>query len=338
MDYGRILDANLNRAREGLRVVEEICRFQLNDQKLFERLKALRHLLKQGEATFQPTPLLSREVATDVGKEPHPLEQQRRDLKGLLKANCKRVEESLRVLEEFSKLQGNGGELFKKGRFAVYQLEQEIVLQLPPTADFSVYLLTDDSYLSQPDFFSVLEACLQAGVTALQYRAKQITGREMYQQGEQLRELTNKYRLPLLINDRLDLALAVGADGVHLGQSDLPLEVAQKLLGDKIIGVSASTYEQAVTAIQQGADYIGLGPIYATATKLDTLPPCGLGLISRLKAEFPKTELVAIGGLTTINAGEVLQSGADGLAIISAILGSPHPTTAVQEFKKIKTR
>lgn len=335
MDYGRILDVNLNRAREGLRVVEEVCRFHMNSQKYFLRLKELRHLLKEAETNLAITPVLFREADSDVGKEPHPLEKTRRDLKGLLRANCRRVEESLRVLEEFSKFYGEGGDIFKKARFAVYELEKELILKLPDTADYSLYLITDDVYLDNPDIFMVLEDCIKAGITALQYRAKNKTGREMLKECGKLRDLTGRYDIPFIVNDRLDLALAVDADGVHLGQEDLPFETAKKYMGDKIIGISATSYKEGEEAIIKEADYIGLGPVFATTTKKDASPPCGAGTLSRLKAEFPDVRVVAIGGIDLNNAAEVIKAGTDGLAIISAVLGSANPAEAVKKFKAL---
>lgn len=332
MNYARILDVNLNRAREGLRVIEEICRFYLNDQKYFFRLKELRHNLKEAESLFQVNQVLFRDAESDVGKEPHPLEKSRRNLKELLTANCKRVEESLRVLEEFSKPYNGGGDIFKKCRFAMYELEKELILRIRKVIDFSVYLVTDDIYLSKPDLFLVIEECIKAGVTVLQYRAKNKTSRQMMEDCKVLRNLTRKYNIPLIINDRLDLALAVEADGVHLGQDDLPFDVAKRYIGDGIIGISASTYEEGEEAISKGADYIGLGPVFATPTKKDANPPCGIETLFRLKSNFPDTKVVAIGGIDLSNASQVIKAGANGLAIVSAILGSGEPAEQVKKF------
>ncbi|HEY3424802.1 MAG TPA: thiamine phosphate synthase [Negativicutes bacterium] len=201
--------------------------------------------------------------------------------------------------------------------------------------DYSVYLLTDDYYLKNDNIFSVIETCLQAGVSVLQYRAKEKTSREMLRQAERLRVLTRHYNIPLIINDRLDIALAVDADGVHLGQSDLPLAVARRLMGDKHVGVSATCYEEGREAIMQGADCIGIGPVFPTATKKDAKPACGLTALVRLKSEFPEARLVAIGGITPDNAAAVLQAGAEGLAVISAILGARQPAEAVASFRKL---
>lgn len=202
--------------------------------------------------------------------------------------------------------------------------------------DYHIYLLTDDVYLQGPEWLTALEACLVAGVTAVQYRAKQKTGRAMLKDAEQVKRLTERYQVPLIINDRIDLAMAVDAEGVHLGQSDLPYAVARRLLGEKKeIGLSSSSYEEGKASILAGADCIGVGPIYPTPTKKDAKPPCGLTNLSRLKAEFPTATLIAIGGISLANAAPVLAAGADGLAIISAILGNSDPAAAVTGFKEV---
>jgi thiamine-phosphate pyrophosphorylase len=198
--------------------------------------------------------------------------------------------------------------------------------------DYSVYLVTDDSYLNRDGFYQVVELALQNGVTLLQYRSKERSGREMLREAKLLRELTRKHDTPFIINDRLDIALAVDADGLHLGQEDLPLVVARKHLGKKIIGVSATCYEEAQKAVLQGADYVGVGPVFPTLTKKDAKPPCGLTELQRLKSEFPQVPWVAIGGIDLNNVHEVIRAGADGAAIISAILGSDDPCGAVRRF------
>lgn len=335
MELFRIIDANLNRAREGIRAVEEISRFYLNDQDIFLKLKKLRHYLIEGEKSLGISAIIFRKSGSDVGKKPHQIENDRGDLRELLEANANRVEESLRVLEEFSKLHGYSGELFKKARFSMYELEQEIFLKLPQPLDYSLYLATDDYYLKRCNIYNIIEQSLQAGVTVLQYRSKEKTSREMLAEAQNLRKLTKRYQIPLIINDRLDLALAVEADGVHLGQDDLPFDIAKKYMGEKAIGISTTSYEESRAAILAGADYIGLGPIFETPTKKDANPPCGVETVIRLKKEFPKAKIIAIGGINLKNAAGVLTAGADGLAVISAILGSSKPARETAAFRKI---
>ncbi len=335
MELLRIVDANLNRAREGLRVVEEIGRFYLNDRELYLKFKQLRHLLKDGEKSFETAPYLFRQSEIDVGAESDYLESERKNLNEVITANFKRVEESLRVLEEYSKLLRGKSEYFKQARFITYELEKVIMLKMPKSIDYSLYLVTDDVYLKDPSIFSVIEQCIMSGVTVLQYRAKEKTSREMLREAERLREMTKKHGIPLIINERMDLALAVDADGVHMGQDDLTYEKAKRYLGDRIIGISSSTYKQAKEAIENGADYIGHGPIFPTPTKKDAHPACGMKSIADIRIEFPDAKIIAIGGINLENSERVIKAGADGFAVVSAVLGSVDPSGAVKRFKDI---
>jgi thiamine-phosphate pyrophosphorylase len=201
--------------------------------------------------------------------------------------------------------------------------------------DYSIYLVTDDYYLNIDGSYQVIELAMQAGVTLLQYRAKEKTGRDMLREAIVLRELSKKYKVPLIINDRMDIALAVEAEGLHLGQDDLPLSVARKYMGDKIIGVSATTYDEACSAIRQGADYVGAGPVFPTSTKKDAKPACGLADIQRIKQEFPAIPLVAIGGINPNNLSQVIQAGGNGAAVISCVFSSDNPAGVVRQFARL---
>jgi thiamine-phosphate pyrophosphorylase len=201
--------------------------------------------------------------------------------------------------------------------------------------DYSVYLVTDDYYLNMDGVHQVIEMALQNGVTLMQYRAKEYSSRKMLQDARILRELCWKYDVPLIVNDRLDIALAVDADGLHVGQDDLPLDVVRRYIGKKIIGVSATSYEEAKDAILQGADYVGVGPVFPTLTKKDAKPVCGMEVIRKLKREFPGAPLIAIGGIDLANIKQVIEAGVDGVAIISAILGSEDKSAAVRQFAQI---
>jgi thiamine-phosphate pyrophosphorylase len=196
--------------------------------------------------------------------------------------------------------------------------------------DYRLYLATDDYYLDKSDAWGVIEQALAAGAGVLQYRAKGRSSRQMLQEAGRLKILGSKYKVPLIVNDRLDIALAVEADGLHLGQDDLPLTEARKFFTGGIIGVSATCYEQGREALLQGADYIGVGPVFATTTKKDAKPVCGLTVIERLKAEFPAALIVGIGGIAPANVAQVAAAGADGAAVISAIFDSNNPGEAAR--------
>ena len=201
--------------------------------------------------------------------------------------------------------------------------------------DYSLYLIADAEFAAGRDLLPIIEAAVKGGVTAVQIRAKDLPFREFLELGRRAADLLQKRRVPLLINDRVDIALACAATGVHLGQDDMPLALARKILGGKtIMGISVNTEEEALEAERRGADYIGLGPIYATSTKATDLPLVGPEGIRNLKSRV-RIPLIAIGGITVLNARAVKEAGADGIAVISAILGAPDPEAAARQLKKV---
>lgn len=200
--------------------------------------------------------------------------------------------------------------------------------------DYSIYLVTDDGCLQGRALLDCVREALEGGVTLVQYRAKTASSAEMYAEAQELKALCDSFKVPLIINDRLDIAMAVGAAGVHLGQDDLPCAAARKLLGeDYIIGVSAHNPAEAKAALQSGADYLGCGAIFGTATKADVkkLGTDGLAAICKAKG----LPVVGIGGVTADNYREVRAAGADGAAIVSGILAQPDIRTTVEAIAKV---
>lgn len=200
--------------------------------------------------------------------------------------------------------------------------------------DYSIYLVTDDGYLQGRALIDCVREALEGGVTLVQYRAKTASSAEMYAEALQLKALCDSFNVPLIINDRLDIAMAVGAAGVHLGQDDLPCAAARKLLGeDYIIGVSAHNPAEAKAALQSGADYLGCGAVFGTATKADVkkLGTDGLAAICKAKG----LPVVGIGGVTADNYREVRAAGADGAAIVSGILAQPDIRTTVRAIARV---
>ncbi len=200
--------------------------------------------------------------------------------------------------------------------------------------DYSIYLVTDEGCLQGRALLDCVREALDGGVTLVQYRAKTASSAEMYAEALQLKALCDSFKVPLIINDRLDIAMAVGAAGVHLGQDDFPCAAARKLLGeDYIIGVSAHNPAEAKTALQSGADYLGCGAVFGTATKADVkkLGTEGLTAICREKG----LPVVGIGGVTADNYREVRAAGADGAAIVSGILAQPDIRATVRAIAKI---
>lgn len=200
--------------------------------------------------------------------------------------------------------------------------------------DYSIYLVTDDGCLQGRALIDCVREALKGGVTLVQYRAKTASSAEMYAEALQLKALCDSFNVPLIINDRLDIAMAVGAAGVHLGQDDLPCAAARKILGeDYLIGVSAHNPAEAKAALQSGADYLGCGAVFGTATKADVkkLGTDGLAAICKAKG----LPVVGIGGVTADNYREVRAAGADGAAIVSGILAQPDIRATVRAIAKV---
>lgn len=200
--------------------------------------------------------------------------------------------------------------------------------------DYSIYLVTDDGCLQGRALIDCVREALEGGVTLVQYRAKTASSAEMYDEALQLKALCDSFKVPLIINDRLDIAMAVGAAGVHLGQDDLPCAAARRILGeDYLIGVSAHNPAEARAALQSGADYLGCGAVFGTATKADVkkLGTDGLAAICKAKG----LPVVGIGGVTADNYREVRAAGADGAAIVSGILAQPDISATVRAIAKV---
>lgn len=185
--------------------------------------------------------------------------------------------------------------------------------------DLTFYLITPDEYSFEGDLIELAKLAIDGGATMLQLRDKKASNERFIKLARELKKLTQKSKIPLIINDRVEAAIIVDADGLHLGKSDLSLAEARRLLGKaKILGASAHDVESAMTAMRAGADYLGIGPIFTTQTKEDATDPCGLKMIKEIK-QAVSIPLVAIGGIEHNNAREVILAGADGLAVISAI-------------------
>lgn len=201
--------------------------------------------------------------------------------------------------------------------------------------DYSLYLVTDRALSLGRPTADIVNQAIKGGVTCVQLREKHCSTREFIDQARMVQHIlaTTSPRVPLIINDRLDVALAVGADGLHLGQQDMAIADARRLAGQElIIGISAESVDDAIRAEQEGADYIGISPVYATPTKTDTATPLGLEGVSAIRAAV-SLPLVGIGGINLANAAAVIQAGADGIAVVSAIVAAPCPQTAADQLK-----
>jgi thiamine-phosphate pyrophosphorylase len=201
--------------------------------------------------------------------------------------------------------------------------------------DYSLYLVTDRGLSGGRTTLDIVSAAVAGGVTVVQLREKDCSTREFIEQALAIREFLKAQRIPLIINDRLDVAQAVKADGVHLGQTDMALAMAREIIGDSmIIGISAESLQDAIEAEKGGADYLGVSPIYTTPTKTDTAPALGLAGLQQIR-DSVRLPLVGIGGLNRENAAEVIRNGADGVAVVSAIVAADDPEAAAGELKQV---
>ena len=204
-----------------------------------------------------------------------------------------------------------------------------------PNIDYSLYLVTDRGLARGRSTLEIVTAAVNGGATVVQLREKECSTLEFIEQALSIKAFLITRKIPLIINDRVDVAQAVEADGVHLGQTDMPLETAKGIVGDTmIIGISAECLADAIAAEKGGADYLGVSPIYVTPTKTDTAPALGLEGLREIRRAV-RLPLVGIGGLNSENAAEVIHNGADGVAVVSAIVAADDPETAARELKQV---
>jgi thiamine-phosphate pyrophosphorylase len=240
------------------------------------------------------------------------------------------VQEALRVLEEYGKLYNPlMGESFKQLRYQVYAIESQLLAthRLQQLKAARLYLVTSPS----ENLLAIVEASLKGGLTLVQYRDKNTDDLIRFQNAQTLCQLCHDYGALFLINDRVDLALAVNADGIHLGQQDLPIAIARQILGpNRIIGRSTTNPQEMAKAIAEGADYIGVGPVYETPTKVGKAA-AGLDYVSYAAQNSP-VPWFAIGGIDQGNLQDVLKAGAKQVAVVREIMQSPEPTKATQDL------
>jgi thiamine-phosphate pyrophosphorylase len=275
----------------------------------------------------------ARDTPADVGTElSHPGEETRNSVEALLQANLARIQEALRVLEEYGKLycpQVNIGGNCKQLRYRVYTLESHLLNSDRHKLLYKsyLYLVTSPS----ENLLAVVDDALRGGLTLVQYRDKEIDDNVRLAQAEQLCQLCHNYGALFIVNDRVDLAVAVEADGVHLGQQDIPIGLAREILGThKIIGRSTTNPQEMQAAIDEGADYIGVGPVYKTPTKPDK-DPAGLQYVE-YAAENCSIPWYASGGINLSNSSNVIAAGGERIAVVRAIMEAEQPGVAVRQF------
>ena len=333
----QLIDANLDRAREGLRVMEDWCRFGLKRNDFSVQIKDWRQQLgAHHHNIYRKARLTSEDPAMGIS---HPLQKNRTTPEDIFIANSSRVQEALRVLEEFTRITDpNLSEIATRIRYQTYEIEikvlntKEGIDKRQILKDCSLYLIT----ANRKNLKEIVLQALQAGVRIVQYREKLLNDNEKVNQAKDLACLCRKYNSLFIVNDRIDIALAVDADGIHLGQEDIPTKIAREILGsEKVIGRSTHCLEDIKNASDERCDYIGIGPIFTSETK-KTLNPIG---IDYLRKGLDKTLLpaFAIGGINSSNIKELNQVNNLRIAVSDAIINSDDPFAKTQELLKFLT-
>jgi thiamine-phosphate pyrophosphorylase len=333
----RLLDANANRAREALRVLEDYARFVLDDRCHSAALKDLRHELADATKEYLPDAILQRDTPGDVGTGNKTVsELSRVDLCEVITAGGKRAGEALRAIEECLKtVAPDRAASVEKLRYRLYGIEQQLALTLRPDPsrfdDVRLYVLITESCCRRP-WLEAAEEAILGGADCLQLREKDLDSGEMLARARQLVNLCRGYGVLFIINDRPDIAMLAGADGVHLGQTDLPAREVRKLIGHKkILGVSTHRIEQARQAQLDGADYLGVGPFFPSPTKPRDFV-AGPAYARHVVEQVPLSA-VAIAGITPDNVDEVLATGVRAVAVTAAVIGQDDVRGAAARLK-----
>jgi thiamine-phosphate pyrophosphorylase len=337
IELGRILDASANRAREGLRVVEDYVRFVLDDPALTRRLKEVRHRLADALKGIDPDLLIgSRDTRGDVGTHiMTAAESTRENPRAVLTANFKRTAEALRTLEEYGKLLDS----WVAGRFEVLRYDVYTLEKLTLTAARSHWTLADSRLMvlvgglpTLGDLTWIVGEALAGGADAIQLREKGIDDREWLRRAREVRILTAQAKARFLVNDRPDLARLAGADGVHLGQDDMTVRDARRIVGPTaLVGVSTHDPAQLDKAILDAAGYLGVGPVFTSSTKAFG-SFAGLDFV-RHAAESTTLPWFAIGGIDESTIDEVLEAGATRVAVSAAVVRAEYPRKAAAALR-----
>lgn len=337
----RIIDANANRAREGVRTLEDLARFALDDAALAARCKRVRHAITSGVEALPLAPGAltgARDSAGDVGATlPDLGRASRSSLAGIASAASGRAGEALRVIEEMAGVLGAPGEAFARARYEVYELARAIATALSARApQWRLCLVLTESLCAGRDPAAVALGAVRGGADCVQIREKDADARAMVDLTRRVIERVRPLGAAVIVNDRADVALAAGADGVHVGQHDLPVDACRRVLGaGAIVGVSTSNLDDAKRALADGASYCGCGSMFASSTK--PKPQLAGAAYLRAYLEDPVVSAMphlAIGGITAENAGELARVGCLGVAISGAICSAPDPEGAARAIRE----
>jgi thiamine-phosphate pyrophosphorylase len=335
----RIIDANFNRAREALRVMEEYCRFALNSGSLSERAKGLRHELCAAVGGLDAGRLLAgRDTLGDVGVgQKVEGQHQRTTLKDCFTAAAKRLTEALRAMAEVTQtVDKSVAEAVERLRYEAYTLEKDIVLFSEPIEKFNrvrLYVIITSNLPAE--VLALASKCATGGADCIQLRAKDLPDDRLFAMAVEFVEICREMGTLSIINDRADIAAAAGADGVHLGQNDLPVEQVRRIqISPLIIGKSTHSLKELDSALRGRPSYVSLGPAFPTPLKPD-IEIAGAEYVRQGLARLAETGIshVAIGGITGENVEQVIRAGAARVAVCSAVTKATDPADACRRLK-----
>lgn len=347
----RIIDANANRAREALRVLEDAARFLLGSRALSESLKTIRHELSLVLASMpggEGVGIAHRDTPGDVGTGiSTEREYKREGARDVVLAAGKRLTEALRSIEEFGKAlpELTGGvrpaefaAKIEQLRYRAYSVERRLLLAFGTgrATQWRLCVLITEALCTKHSWLDVALAAVHGGADCLQLREPGMADRQLCERASRLVETVKPLGADVVINDRPDIAVIAGADAVHLGQKDLAIAEARKITGfELLIGVSTSSIKEAERALAEGADYCGVGPMFASTTKKKDVivGPLYMGEYARHEPQLPPH--LAIGGITPDNVVEVVASGAKGVAVSSAVCSAEDPGEAARLIREV---
>lgn len=338
MAVARIIDANANRAREAMRVMEDAARFALDDASLSEDLKSMRHDLRSALERLPAGWIeANRDTPGDVGTTiTTEAERSRTGLADVVIAAGKRLGEALRVIEEAGKTVDPAfASQIEALRYRAYDIEQRLQLRLGTgrARQWRICVLLTESICRRP-WEDVLRAIIDGGADCIQVREKDMDGGDLARRVACVIKLARPAGASVIVNDRADVALATSADGVHVGEHDLSIRDVRRIAGRALlVGASTHDLDEAKAAVEAGADYCGVGAMFATALKPDR-PPSGPGYLRAFIERYPNTPHLAIGGVGPANVHRLVEAGCRGVAVSSAVCGADDPAGVVRSLRE----
>lgn len=329
----RIIDAEINRIAEAVRVAEEYFRFTAQDTLTYRRLKELRHRVRSMLPRSLERTVSFRDSVRDPGAELDESSEIRSSAQEVARLNFKRAQEALRSVEEYLKaVSSEHAAMYKRMRFELYTLEKKFAAPLEKIRNSGLYVIFTEEYCSQP-YDETIRMVLDGGADIVQLREKTMNAKAFLKRAEEARTIIDRYDSLLIINDRPDIARICGADGVHVGQDDLDPASVRSAAPSCCVGKSTHSPDQVKNAVHEGADYIGVGPVFSTSTK-QHLYPIGLETAAQM-AEQAEVPAFAIGGITRDVCSSLKEQGILRVCVCRSVISSDDPAEEAAYFARM---